>query len=146
MPGKNIVATPGSSGRRLRTEDGPWAISAAETPHDRSSYSLYINSECSFDWLDAACLFYLRCESMFAGRVSVPIVGGKVSMLGILYPCSRWVHYGTSTLPHCMTTAMARWCGCGPRSGCRVSDALQSSGSLPLYCGVPTLLHSVMGL
>ncbi|KAI1783505.1 hypothetical protein LXA43DRAFT_1067590 [Ganoderma leucocontextum] len=44
MPGKNIVATPASSGRRLRTEEGPWAISAAETPHDPSSYSLYINT------------------------------------------------------------------------------------------------------
>ena len=27
-------------------EEGPWTISAAETPHDPSSYSLYIKSEC----------------------------------------------------------------------------------------------------
>ncbi|TFK89836.1 kinase-like protein [Polyporus arcularius HHB13444] len=32
------------SGRRTRLEDGPWAISAAETPHDPSSYSLYIKT------------------------------------------------------------------------------------------------------
>ncbi len=46
MPGRNIVASQPMSGRRTRLEDGPWAISAAETPHDPSSYSLYIKSEC----------------------------------------------------------------------------------------------------
>ena len=63
MPGKNIVATPGSAGRRLRTEEGPWAISAAETPHDPSSYSLYIKSECSLD----ACCMWRVCSTCGAG-------------------------------------------------------------------------------
>ena len=31
---------------RLDTQDGPWSVSAAETPHDSWSYSLYIKSEC----------------------------------------------------------------------------------------------------
>ncbi|KAH9934070.1 kinase-like protein [Epithele typhae] len=44
MPGKNIVAPVVLPGRRTRTEDGPWAISAAETPHDPSSYSLYVKT------------------------------------------------------------------------------------------------------
>lgn len=46
MPGKNI-SSPVISVRRLhRVEEGPWTISVAETPHDPSSYSLYIKSEC----------------------------------------------------------------------------------------------------
>ncbi|KAI0830874.1 kinase-like protein [Trametes gibbosa] len=44
MPGKNIVTTPVISARRLRVEEGPWTISVAETPHDPSSYSLYIKT------------------------------------------------------------------------------------------------------
>ncbi|KAI0370044.1 hypothetical protein BV20DRAFT_979751 [Pilatotrama ljubarskyi] len=43
MPGRNIVTSPAISSRRLhRVEEGPWTISVAETPHDPSSYSLYI--------------------------------------------------------------------------------------------------------
>ncbi len=45
MPGKNIVTPQVLTGRRSRLEEGPWAVSAAETPHDPSSYSLYIKSE-----------------------------------------------------------------------------------------------------
>lgn len=30
---------------RLDGQDGPWAVSVAETPHDAMSYSLYIKSE-----------------------------------------------------------------------------------------------------
>ncbi|KAI0701269.1 hypothetical protein C8T65DRAFT_656629 [Cerioporus squamosus] len=44
MPGRNIVAGQAMSGRRSRLEEGPWTISAAETPHDPSSYSLYIKT------------------------------------------------------------------------------------------------------
>ncbi|KAI0658369.1 hypothetical protein C8Q70DRAFT_917828 [Cubamyces menziesii] len=45
MPGKNIVPSPVISSRRLhRVEEGPWTISVAETPHDPSSYSLYIKT------------------------------------------------------------------------------------------------------
>ncbi|KAH9854371.1 hypothetical protein C2E23DRAFT_818469 [Lenzites betulinus] len=45
MPGKNIVSTPVISARRLhRAEEGPWTISVAETPHDPTSYSLYIKT------------------------------------------------------------------------------------------------------
>ncbi|EIW63835.1 kinase-like protein [Trametes versicolor FP-101664 SS1] len=44
MPGKNI-SSPVISVRRLhRVEEGPWTISVAETPHDPSSYSLYIKT------------------------------------------------------------------------------------------------------
>ncbi|KAI0778952.1 hypothetical protein BD413DRAFT_490218 [Trametes elegans] len=44
MPGKNI-ASPVISARRLhRAEEGPWTISVAETPHDPSSYSIYIKT------------------------------------------------------------------------------------------------------
>ncbi|RPD82735.1 kinase-like protein [Lentinus tigrinus ALCF2SS1-7] len=46
MPGRNIVGAP-MTGRRARLEEGPWTISAAETPHDPSSYSLYIKTCCS---------------------------------------------------------------------------------------------------
>ncbi|KAI0354768.1 hypothetical protein OH77DRAFT_1496678 [Trametes cingulata] len=45
MPGRNIVPSPVISARRLhRVEEGPWTISVAETPHDPSSYSLYIKT------------------------------------------------------------------------------------------------------
>lgn len=30
---------------RMDAQDGPWSVSVAETPHDASSYSLYIKSE-----------------------------------------------------------------------------------------------------
>ncbi|OSD01215.1 hypothetical protein PYCCODRAFT_1445901 [Trametes coccinea BRFM310] len=45
MPGRNIVPSPVISARRLhRVEEGPWTISVAETPHDPTSYSLYIKT------------------------------------------------------------------------------------------------------
>ncbi|KAI0756155.1 hypothetical protein C8Q80DRAFT_1126951 [Daedaleopsis nitida] len=44
MPGKSIVGPQVMSGRRTRLEEGPWTVSAAETPHDPSSYSLYIKT------------------------------------------------------------------------------------------------------
>lgn len=31
---------------RVDGQDGPWTVSVAETPHDVSSYSLYIRSQC----------------------------------------------------------------------------------------------------
>ncbi|KAI8981299.1 hypothetical protein BD414DRAFT_516220 [Trametes punicea] len=45
MPGRNIVPSPVISARRLhRVEEGPWTISVAETPHDPTSYSLYVKT------------------------------------------------------------------------------------------------------
>lgn len=31
---------------RAEKQDGPWAVSVAETPHEPNSYSIYIKSEC----------------------------------------------------------------------------------------------------
>lgn len=38
---------------RVDGQDGPWAISVAETPHDASSYSLYIKSKSTLHSLDS---------------------------------------------------------------------------------------------
>ena len=38
MPSRRLTA-------RAETQEGPWAISVAETPHDATSYSLYVKSE-----------------------------------------------------------------------------------------------------
>lgn len=44
---KNGIAPRPSQRRpfRIDGQDGPWTISVAETPHDASSYSLYVKSE-----------------------------------------------------------------------------------------------------
>lgn len=59
MPVKNTTGPVSMSSRRgpfrVADQEGPWAISVAETPHDTSSYSLYVKSECF-----SPCLYYVR--------------------------------------------------------------------------------------
>ena len=89
MPGRNIVPSQATSGRRMRVEDGPWTISAAETPHDHTSFSLYIRSEYTllssppprpcriaipeqlFGACPLRCFFVVLCAPMARGPPSV---------------------------------------------------------------------------
>ena len=49
---------------RMEAQDGPWSVSVAETPYDKSSYSIYIKSESMILMLFFSCLFWAvnRCR------------------------------------------------------------------------------------
>jgi serum/glucocorticoid-regulated kinase 2 len=64
---------------RMDAQDGPWSVSVAETPHDASSYSLYIKSELAFliTFLSSTSLGAAQCHS------GVMIVGARSRLVSV---------------------------------------------------------------
>ena len=129
----------------MRGEDGPWAISAAETPHDPTSYSLYVKSE-SFSILSihfvSLCLSRLPIAYIRVQPVACAVCGGVL-------PIAHRIVRGTGFSCFCvidrpvfeLLSMLARWCGYAFTSSLDVhwARAFLAVRGVLLFCDLPRI-------